>query len=136
MPSTLQYIGNPKMSWKAPLVACQIALLALAAGCSRSHPATSVNEKPVGTRIETPAPLGLPPVPVPANNPQTAEAVALGRKLFYETKLSGDTSLPCGSCHNPQLGFSDGQRHSTGVGGKLGARNAPTVVNAAYAPIQ
>ncbi len=92
--------------------------------------------KPVGKPIEIKPPLGLPPVPIPADNPVTAETVALGRHLFYEKKLSADNSLACSSCHNPLLGFTDNQRHSTGVGGKTGKRNAPTVVNAAYAPVQ
>ena len=68
------------------------------------------------------------------HNPETAEGVALGRKLFYERKLSRDNTLACASCHNPLLGFTDGQKHSTGVGGKIGTRNAPTVINAAYFP--
>jgi cytochrome c peroxidase len=86
--------------------------------------------------IHLKAPLGLPPVPVPASNPLTAGGVALGRKLFYDTRLSGDNSLACASCHNPALGFTDGQKHSTGAGGKMGTRNAPTVLNAAYSSSQ
>jgi cytochrome c peroxidase len=92
--------------------------------------------KPIGQKIVVPAPLGLPPVPVPADNPETVETVALGRKLFYEKKLSADTSLSCASCHNPLAGFSDGRRVSVGFGGRRGTRNAPTVVNAAYTPMQ
>jgi cytochrome c peroxidase len=92
--------------------------------------------KPIGKPIEIVPPLGLPPVPIPADNPVTAETVALGRRLFYEKRLSADNTLSCSSCHNPLLGFTDNQRHSTGVGGKTGTRNAPTVVNAAYAPMQ
>ena len=68
--------------------------------------------------------------------PPTAATIALGRKLFYEVKLSADASVSCASCHNPALGFTDRRRHSTGVGGKEGARNAPTVINAAYVPAQ
>lgn len=98
--------------------------------------ASAVNEKPVGAQVEIQAPLGLPPVPIPDKNPETAETIALGRKLFYEKKLSADSSLACASCHNPLFGFTDGQRHSTGVGGKTGTRNAPTIINAAYFPAQ
>ena len=68
----------------------------------------------------SPRHLVLPPVPVPADNPVTAETVALGRKLFYDRKLSTNDSLSCASCHNPLLGFSDGQKVSTGVEGKTG----------------
>jgi len=118
-----------------------IAAAALAlSGCGKSGRvdsgmATAV-PKPLGKPIKITPPLGLPPVPIPANNPVTAETVALGRHLFYEKKLSKDNSLSCASCHNPLLGFTDNQRHSTGVGGKTGSRNAPTVINAAYSPVQ
>jgi cytochrome c peroxidase len=78
----------------------------------------------------------LPPVPVPPATPETVETIALGRKLFYEKRLSLDNTLACASCHNPLLDFSDGRKHSTGVGGKVGIRNAPTLVNAAYVPEQ
>ncbi len=105
------------------------ALLAVLSGCSKTAP-----EKPIGTVLEIKAPLGLPPVPVPPDNPATAETVSLGRRLFYEKKLSVDDSVACASCHNPLQGFTDGRRFSIGVSGKTGTRNAPSVVNAAYAP--
>jgi cytochrome c peroxidase len=126
-------------SLKAALVILQVSLLLLAAGCStRRQPVavSALSEKPIGTAIQMKAPLGLPPVPVPPGNPQTAETVALGRRLFYEKTLSADLSLSCASCHNPLLGFTDGRNHSLGVGGKVGVRNAPSVVNAAYTPVQ
>jgi cytochrome c peroxidase len=99
-------------------------------GCRR------VNEQPVGKTIEVRTPLGLPKVTAPADNPLTAETVALGKKLFYERKLSADNTLSCASCHNPAVGFGDGRKHSVGVGGKLGTRNAPTLLNAAYGATQ
>lgn len=71
-------------------------------------------------------------MPVPPDNYPTTETIALGRRLFYEAKLSVDGTLTCASCHNPQLGFADGRRVSRGFGDKLGTRNAPTVLNAAY----
>jgi len=90
------------------------------------------NEKPIGAAVELPPPLGLPPVPIPAANPPTRDTIALGRRLFFETKLSRDNSLSCATCHNPALDFTDGKKHSTGVAGKVGVRNAPTILNAAY----
>jgi cytochrome c peroxidase len=113
--------------------------LIFVAGCNGSrHDVTDagLDVKPIGAPIEIKTPLGLPPVPIPPGAPETAETVALGRKLFYERKLSMDNTLACASCHNPLLGFTDGQRHSIGVGGKVGIRNAPTLVNAAYVPAQ
>lgn len=92
--------------------------------------------KPLGAAVVLQTPLGLPPVPVPADNPPTVETIALGRRLYYDTKLSRDNTVACASCHSPALGFADGKKVSTGVGGKTGNRNAPTVWNAAYATVQ
>jgi len=108
-----------------------VAVAAFFVGCQNK-----VSEKPIGAPLAVKAPLGLPEVPVPADNPVTAETVALGRKLFYEKKPSADNTLSCAQCHSPQLGFTDGRKHSTGVGGKTGTRNAPTVINAAYSTAQ
>jgi cytochrome c peroxidase len=107
-----------------------VLLTVALAGCARREAPV---EKPVGATLQIAAPLGLPPVPIPANNPVTAETVALGRKLFYDPRLSTDDTLSCASCHNPLLGFADGRRVSAGFSGKAGTRNAPSVLNAAYA---
>lgn len=98
--------------------------------------ASAGNAKPIGAEVRIKAPLGLPPVPIPHDNPETAAGIALGRKLFYDPRLSRDNSVACASCHNPLLGFSDGRKHSAGIGGKIGKRNAPTVLNAAYLTTQ
>jgi cytochrome c peroxidase len=120
------------------LIAFQIGLAVLGGGCGRrpSTTGSAIGEKPVGIAIKIATPLGLPPVPIPDSNPETASAIALGRRLFYDRRLSADSSLACASCHNPLLGFADGRKHSIGVGGKIGVRNAPTVMNAAYSPNQ
>jgi cytochrome c peroxidase len=127
-------------SMKMNPVALALATAAFYLACSRSgrvdQDMAKGLDKPLGRAIEIKPPLGLPPVPIPADNPMTAQTVALGRKLFYEKKLSADNTVACASCHSLLLGFSDGHRHSTGVGGKVGSRNAPTVVNAAYAHSQ
>lgn len=88
--------------------------------------------KPTGTVVEVTAPLGLPPVPIPEDNPPTAETITLGRKLYYDPILSVDKTVSCASCHHPDFGFSDGKSVSEGVEGKTGTRNSPTVINAAY----
>ena len=92
--------------------------------------------KPIGAVVEIKAPLGLPPVPVPADNPPTAETIALGRKLYYDAKLSVDNTISCASCHHPLLGFGDGKPVSDGVKGGKGNRNAPVVMNSAYFTLQ
>ena len=91
---------------------------------------------PVGQPVTIPAPLGLPTVPVPADNPPTVETIALGRKLYYDPILSVDNTISCATCHHPDKGFSDGASFSTGVGGKKGGRNSPTVWNSAYYTVQ
>ena len=92
--------------------------------------------RPVAAVIEIKAPLGLPPVPVPADNPPTAETIALGRRLYYDPILSVDNTVSCASCHGPDKGFAHGKNVSDGVQGKLGDRNSPTVLNAAYYKVQ
>ena len=87
---------------------------------------------PAGKPVQITTPLGLPPVVSPADNPPTAETIALGRKLYYDPILSVDNTVSCASCHHPDHGFSDGLQVSTGVNGKTGTRNSPTVFNSAY----
>jgi cytochrome c peroxidase len=78
-------------------------------------------------------PLGLPPVPVPADNPQTPDKIALGDKLFHDARFSSDGKVSCSTCHNDQKAFTDSPlRVSEGHDKLTGTRNAPTVINAAY----
>jgi cytochrome c peroxidase len=91
---------------------------------------------PIGKPVDVKVPLGLPPVPVPADNPLTEETIALGRRLFYDPSLSVDGTVSCASCHAPQFSFSDHRPLSQGVGGKTGTRHAPTVINSAYSSLQ
>ena len=88
--------------------------------------------RPVGAALAIKAPLGLPPLPLPADNPLTADAIALGRKLYFEKRLSSDNTFSCGSCHSPYIRFADGLKVASGVGAQQGRRNTPTVLNAAY----
>ncbi|MBL6987122.1 MAG: cytochrome-c peroxidase [Methylobacter sp.] len=76
--------------------------------------------------------LGLPPVPIPANNPQSPDKIALGDKLFHDKRLSVDGTVSCANCHNETRAFTDGLPVSVGHHGLTGTRNAPTVLNAAY----
>lgn len=81
-------------------------------------------------------PLGLDPVRIPDDNPQTPEKVALGKLLFFDPRLSADGTISCASCHNPQLGWSNGLSFAFGIKGQIGGRSAPTVLNAAYSDTQ
>jgi cytochrome c peroxidase len=69
---------------------------------------------------------------IPAGNPQTPEKIALGERLFFEGRLSADGRVACATCHDPRRAFSDGLPTSVGIGGLLGRRNAPTIMNALY----
>jgi cytochrome c peroxidase len=80
-------------------------------------------------------PKGFPPVPVPDDNPLTRAKVDLGRRLFFDPRLSSDGTIACASCHIPQKAFSDGLKISRGVGGQTGNRNAPSLLNVGYAPL-
>ncbi len=74
----------------------------------------------------------LPAVPIPADNPMTPEKVALGKQLYWDNRLSGDTSMPCVSCHMPNLGWGDGGQISRGYPGTRHWRNSQTILNSAY----
>lgn len=69
----------------------------------------------------------------PADNPTTAEKVALGRLLFFDPVLSENNDFACASCHHPDLGFSDGRTTAMGAHETELARNAPTLWNVAFA---
>ena len=80
-----------------------------------------------------PAPLGLPPVPIPADNPQTPEKIRLGDKLFHDKRFSSTGQVSCATCHDAKKAFTDSPlRVSEGINKLKGTRNAPTVINAAY----
>jgi cytochrome c peroxidase len=115
---------------RAGFAAGTVLLFTFLCGCK-----APVSSRPVGPPVAIKAPLGLPPVPVPPGNPPTAQSIALGRRLFYDTSLSKDNSISCSSCHNPAFRFSDARERSIGVGGALGVRHAPTLVNVAYSPL-
>jgi cytochrome c peroxidase len=78
-------------------------------------------------------PLGLDLfMPVPEGNPMTAAKVDLGRRLFFDRRLSADGKLSCASCHRPDRGFADPRPVSIGVFGRGGSRNAPALLNRGY----
>jgi cytochrome c peroxidase len=69
---------------------------------------------------------------IPPDNPQTPEKIALGQKLFFDGRLSADGTVACSTCHDPARAFTDGRPTSVGIKGRLGQRNAPTILNALY----
>ncbi len=82
--------------------------------------------------IQTP-PLGLPTVPVPDNNPVTEAKIKLGKKLFYDRRLSINNTFSCAMCHIPEQGFSSNEMATAvGIEGRSVRRNSPTLYNVAY----
>lgn len=85
-------------------------------------------------------PAGLDPVvwaaTVPLDNQMTPERVELGRKLYFDTRLSKDGTVSCATCHDVTRGFTDQRPVSEGINGQLGKRNAPTTLNAALLQTQ
>ena len=75
-----------------------------------------------------------PVLEYPADNPNNAAAASLGERLFFDPILSVDSSISCGSCHKPELGFATNDRVTPGVGGVLGKRNSPSLLNVGYQP--
>jgi cytochrome c peroxidase len=69
---------------------------------------------------------------VPANNAVDAKRVALGKKLYFDTRLSKDGTVACATCHDVARGFTDRRPSSEGIGGQVGRRNAPTTLNALF----
>src|SRR5205085_10080709 len=68
------------------------------------------------------------------DNPVTDQGATLGRALFYDTRLSANNTVACGSCHHQGRAFVDPNRLSKGFEGKLTDRNSPSLANLRYYP--
>jgi cytochrome c peroxidase len=115
----------------AVLVLLLVPLLALIDSCRRD-PEILPDVKAADVKFYVPA--GFPqPVYNFANNTTTVPGFELGRRLFYENKLSRDNSVSCGFCHQQANAFANGEHQfSHGVDGLLGTRNAPAMYNLAW----
>jgi cytochrome c peroxidase len=118
-----------------------VALLAALLACTSSQKMEEKKsaEGPKGpTPYKLTFPLGLDPEAaiIPADNPLTVEKIKLGKRLYFEKRLSIDNSLSCASCHIPEKGFADPEQFSDGVGGKKGTRQSPTVINRVFSTRQ
>lgn len=97
----------------------------------------------VGKKADDMAPLKVPlgldadiSKWIPEDNPLTPAKIELGKKLYFDPRLSVDGTVSCATCHHPQFGFSNGVPVSAGFKGQLGNRNSPTVLNRLYSQAQ
>src|SRR4051812_7870322 len=77
-------------------------------------------------------PRGVPRPRVPVDNPMSAAKVRLGRRLFYDMRLSGNGTFSCASCHQQNRAFTDGRAHAVGSTGGTHPRSAMSLTNVAY----
>lgn len=98
-----------------------LGAVAMVTACSKSP-----------TPYEWQLPDGIPAPIVPTDNPMTLEGVELGKRLFFDTKLSGNQTQSCASCHQPALAFSDNRPKSVGSTGEQTKRHSMALVNVAY----
>jgi cytochrome c peroxidase len=108
-------------------------------GCERSAKKASSKLPPEADPLAQPkslqqvgAPVAMTRAAIPADNPQTTEKISLGQKLFFDRRLSVDGTVSCSTCHDPARAFTDRKPASVGIQGRVGQRNAPTILNALY----
>jgi cytochrome c peroxidase len=106
--------------------------LALAGACGHAPASEPVNPAPAATAYEWRLPPGAPVPIVPADNPMSEAKVDLGRRLFYDTRLSVTGTYACASCHQQARAFTDGRGRAIGATGAIHARSAMSLTNVAY----
>ena len=100
-------------------------------GCKKEN-AEKYTPTPVKANIPSWALTNTVKYAEPVDNPSTKEGIALGKKLFYDKKLSGNNTMSCSSCHQQANGFSDPRRFSIGIDGSAGNRNAMPLINLGF----
>ena len=123
-PSTTVHSGS-RQSWNSYLAGL-LCLTVSVFGLSFSS----------ATAADGEVPAGLDKVTYPKDNPPDEAKIQLGKQLYFDGRLSEDNKVSCASCHDPAKGWSNGERFATGVGGQVGGRSAPTVINTAYQMFQ
>ena len=104
-----------------------VAALAVNAGCGGAADVGAPEAWDFGLPAHFPTPK------VPEDNPMSAAKVALGRRLFHDTRLSGNQTQSCASCHDQALAFTDGKARGVGSTGQVHPRGAMGLTNVAYA---
>jgi cytochrome c peroxidase len=104
---------------------------ALAPGAAPPLPKAGALARP-RSQDQVGLPAALTKSAIPPDSPLTPAVVLLGEKLFFDSRLSGDGTVACATCHDPARAFTDGRTVSIGIAGRAGQRNAPTILNALY----
>ena len=116
----------------APVIANDVRTLLLEGGPAIAGVAPASRRADLKALARRP-PLGLPPLPVPADNALTTQKIDLGRKLFFDRRLSLNGTISCAMCHIPEQGFTNHELETAaGIEGRSLRRNAPTLFNVAY----
>jgi len=117
------------------IVAITMAIAFTLTSC-KSKPADDEVSRPAEAPVERaalpPAPAGFPSLKIPADNPQTAEKVALGHQLFFDARLSVDGSRACYTCHQNEHGNGGETPTAIGAKDKPLTRHSPVIWNTAY----
>ena len=121
-------IRGREAAWRQITAALLLYACASAWSCASEPPAWEV-ENPI--RPVAPPPLGLELYFEDAETTPDPARVRLGRWLFYDTRLSGNNTVSCATCHRPEHAFSEPTPVSSGIGGQRGKRKAPTFINQA-----
>jgi cytochrome c peroxidase len=108
-----------------------IVLAFLAAAFSQLE-RSSLTEDSFSVRLPAGIPDEIWSYYVPKDNPVTAAKVELGRRLFFDKRLSADSTISCATCHDPKRAFTDGKRVAEGIEGRRGERNSPTLLNSMF----
>jgi len=128
-------MARKKIGYPAAVAALVLAVAFGSRGFSadEARPFPTISPEMVDSMKVLPGGLAaLPQVPVPQDNPQTEAKIELGKRLFFDPRMSQDFSTSCATCHVPEKAFTDALPRSRGFGGRTLKRNSPTVLNAAY----
>jgi cytochrome c peroxidase len=125
------------LSLTLAFVVCAFASRGHHAGIAADTPARPRAKRPSAFNPQLPRglPLGVWRRSLPPDNPLTEEKVALGRALYFDKRLSADGTVSCATCHDPATAFADNRPVAVGVNNRVGPRNAPTLLNAAFSPL-
>ncbi len=112
--------------------AIAVALAFLGAACTYENQQSDRADHDRTSGYVWQLPEGFPTPRVPPDNPITPEKVELGRRLFHDTRLSGDGTVSCASCHRPELAYTDGRGRAVGARESIHPRSAMSLTNVAY----